>query len=117
VLRFVVDIASGRLAYAVGLVLNEPKQTTIPVGGVGGPPSGKLVQTQGGELHRELAFRLANDALKALKKAPRLDNWQDIERADKIARRAAGLESEDKTKVNVSLNLVNQRILAMQRSG
>lgn len=70
---------------------------------------------QRGELHRELAFRLANDALKALRKGPKLDNWQDIERADKIARRAAGLESEEATKVNVSLNLVNQRILAMQQ--
>ena len=67
-----------------------------------------------GELHRELAFKLANDALKVLKKGPRLENWRDIERADKIARRAAGLESEEATKVNVALNLVNQRILAMQ---
>jgi hypothetical protein len=31
-----------------------------------------------------------------------------------MARRAAGLENDDATKVNVSLNLVNQRILAMQ---
>ena len=32
----------------------------------------------------------------------------------RFPRRAAGLESQDTTKVNVSLNLVNQRILAMQ---
>jgi len=31
-----------------------------------------------------------------------------------IARRAAGLENHDATEVNVSLNLVNQRILAMR---
>jgi hypothetical protein len=46
--------------------------------------------------------------------APDIRDWQDLERADKIARRAAGLESEDTSKVNVSVQLVNQRILAMQ---
>jgi hypothetical protein len=40
-------------------------------------------------------------------------DWQDSERADKMARRTAGLEAEE-TKVNVNLNLVNERILAMQ---
>jgi len=33
-----------------------------------------------------------------------------------MARRAAGLADGEKTKVNVSLNLVNQRILAMQQA-
>jgi hypothetical protein len=33
----------------------------------------------------------------------------------RIARRASGLEAED-TKVNVSLNLVNQRIIAMRQA-
>ena len=40
---------------------------------------------------------------------------QDIEKADGIARRATGLDSNHSApKVNVALNLVNQRILAMQ---
>jgi hypothetical protein len=35
-----------------------------------------------------------------------------------MARRAAGLDSDESApKVNVSLNLVNQRILAMQQAG
>ena len=43
-------------------------------------------------------------------------DWMSIEKADKMARRAAGLENDETTKVNVSLNLVNQRILAMQQA-
>lgn len=45
-----------------------------------------------------------------------MTDWQDIERADKMARRASGLDSDDAPKVNVNLNLVNQRILAMQQA-
>ena len=47
---------------------------------------------------------------------PAVIDWQDIERADKMARRASGLDSDDAPKVNVNLNLVNQRILAMQQA-
>ena len=46
----------------------------------------------------------------------RFQDWQEIEKADKMGRRAAGLEIDEATKVNVSLNLVNQRILAMQQA-
>ena len=45
---------------------------------------------------------------------PTLEQWSDIERADKMARRAAGLEANvGSGKVNVSLELVNQRILVL----
>ena len=58
---------------------------------------------------------MANSSLqKASKSPPKLQGWQDIERADKMARRAAGLDNGQGTKVNASVNLVNQRILAMQ---
>jgi hypothetical protein len=70
-----------------------------------------------GESHRALPFEMANSALqKVARNAPKLEAWQDIERADKMARIAAGMDSEDQTKVNVQLNLVNQRILAMQHA-
>ena len=71
------------------------------------------------EKHRALAFEMANSALqRAATDAPRLEDWQDIERADKMARRAAGLDNDESApKVNVALNLVNQRILAMQQEG
>lgn len=64
------------------------------------------------ENHRALAFDMATTALKSAK-PDRLSAWQDIERADKMARRASGLDStEGNTAVNVNLALVNQRILA-----
>jgi hypothetical protein len=51
----------------------------------------------------------------AHKSLPKLSGWQDIERADKMARRAAGLESDGTGgTVNIALQLVNQRILAYQ---
>jgi hypothetical protein len=68
-----------------------------------------------GETHRALAFQIAHKAMKeAEHEAPDIRHWQDLEMADKMARRAAGLESGDTSKVNVRLQLVNQRILAMQ---
>ena len=78
---------------------------------------GLMIQSwlQKGELHKALMFELATQALKsASKKAKKVMDWQDIERADKAARRAAGLDSGDETRVNVNLQLVNARIAAMQ---
>ena len=49
--------------------------------------------------------------------APPLEQWSDIEKADEMARRSAGLDStESAAKGNVALNLVNQPILAMQNA-
>ena len=68
------------------------------------------------EIHRSLAFRIAHEALKtASGKARKVQDWEDIERADKMARRAAGLEAEGTGEtVSVHLQLVKQRILAHQ---
>ena len=45
----------------------------------------------------------------------RWSNGLDIEKGDKMARRATSLDGDESAaKVNVALNLVNQRILAMQ---
>jgi len=55
-----------------------------------------------GENHRKVAFDLAHDSLKLMKpKAPR--NFREAELADKIARRAAGLDTQDV----VSQTLIN----------
>ena len=64
-----------------------------------------------GERHRGLAFEMAHNALKMAKYArPTVEGWQDIEKADKMARRAAGLDTEGSSNVNIGLTLVNQRI-------
>ena len=55
-----------------------------------------------GENHRKVAFNLAHDSLKLMKaKAP--SNFREAELADKIARRAAGLDTQDV----VSQTLIN----------
>lgn len=56
------------------------------------------------EAHRQHMFNIATKALKSASvPAPR--NWKDMETADKIARRAAGLDDEggQKTLVNIGL--------------
>ena len=65
---------------------------------------------------RALAFKIAHEALvNASQTARRIrKTGQDIERADKMARRAAGLDDGSEAKVSVNLALVNQRIMAMQ---
>ena len=59
-------------------------------------------------------FDLAIKALQRLQNRPEpleIVDWQDAERADKMARRAAGLDSDEQSiKVNVNLALVNQRL-------
>ena len=56
-----------------------------------------------GNEHRELAFKLAHQSLKKMKpRAPK--NFREAEAADKIARRAAGLETAD-TKQQTLINL------------
>jgi hypothetical protein len=48
---------------------------------------------------------------------PALEQWLNIEKTDKMKAGATGLDSDESAaKVNVTLNLVNQRILAMQNA-
>lgn len=57
-----------------------------------------------GEQHREIAFDIAHESVKKFKaKAPK--SFRELEAADKIARRAAGLETADmlqQTLINVN---------------
>jgi hypothetical protein len=58
-----------------------------------------------GEAHRNRMYSLASKAIEEAK-VPVPKNWRDLETADKIARRAAGLEDADaqgRTIVNLAL--------------
>ena len=66
------------------------------------PPVALAAQSwaERGELHRDLVFKLAHKAIKSA--APKqLEDWADIERAVRIADRAAGL---DKAAPIISIN-------------
>ncbi len=71
------------------------------------------------ERHRGLAFDIAHKALKGAKEAgmiPAPRGWGDIDTADKMARRAAGLDLTEKNTVNIGLTLVNQRLSLVPES-
>lgn len=57
------------------------------------------------EEHRQRMFAMATEALNQAKLPPP-KNWRDAETADKIARRAAGLEDSDGQKTLVSIGLL-----------
>jgi hypothetical protein len=65
-----------------------------------------------GELHRSLIYDMTRTALKkVVKSPPALEDWSSIERADKAARRACGLEDSKETRnINVGMQLINQRL-------
>lgn len=54
----------------------------------------EALHTNPGKRHSALVFKRVHAALAALKTLPPLKTWKDIEMADKIARRAAGLDRE-----------------------
>jgi hypothetical protein len=65
------------------------------------------------EQHRNLVYSLTNVALrKTVKCPPPVTSWADVERCDKAARRATGLDHEESPNISLGLQLVNQRIEA-----
>jgi hypothetical protein len=54
----------------------------------------EALHTNPGKRHSAMVFKKIHAALASLKTLPPLKNWKDIELADKIARRAAGLDRE-----------------------
>lgn len=54
----------------------------------------EALQTNPGKRHAAMVFKKVHAALAGMKTLPPLKNWKDIELADKIARRAAGLDRE-----------------------
>jgi hypothetical protein len=66
---------------------------------------------QKAERHRSLTFDLAHNSLKAAAKAPPLvESWRDIDLCDKVARRNAGLDSEEGSRISFGMTLVNARL-------
>jgi hypothetical protein len=67
-----------------------------------------------GEAHRALAFDLAHDSLrKAAKTGLPIENWRDADLADKTARRNAGLDSEEGSRIQIGLALIETRLQAI----
>lgn len=66
---------------------------------------------QNGENHRALAFKVASKAMNSVAAAPpEVKDWSDVERIDKIARRAAGLDTTETTvQANVSFQMLGER--------
>ena len=66
-----------------------------------------------GEMHRQLAFNLANGALRqAHREGLPVTSWRDAHAADAVARKACGLDHES-TAVNINMALVNTRLEAV----
>ena len=64
-----------------------------------------------GEQHRALAFNLAHSELKAsYKRGLPIEDWSAAEKADRMARRAAGLDSEEGTRISIGMEIINQRL-------
>ena len=65
-----------------------------------------------GEIHRALAFKVAHKAMQEAEVAPpEIKDWADVERIDKMARRAAGLDNdESKSSNSFNINLINSRM-------
>ena len=55
---------------------------------------------------------MTNTALrKVAKTPPPLESWSDVERADKAARRACGLDDSEATRnINIGMQLIDQRL-------
>ena len=69
---------------------------------------------QKGERHRALAFDLAHDSLKAAAKAGLpISDWRDCDLADKVARRKAGLDSEEGSRIQIGLALIETPLQAI----
>ena len=64
-----------------------------------------------GEMHRLLAFNLANGALAAAARTGGLpiESWRDASLADAVARKSAGLDHDHQT-LNLNMALVNARL-------
>ena len=64
-----------------------------------------------GEQHRALAFDLANSELRRAAKAGLpVKSWRDASLADSVARKAAGLDHEETSRISVAMELINVRL-------
>jgi hypothetical protein len=64
-----------------------------------------------GEQHRAVAFGLAHNALcEAASKGLPIESWRDADLADRTARRAAMLDSEEGSRIEIGMALINARL-------
>jgi hypothetical protein len=64
-----------------------------------------------GEKHRAIAFDIAHSALReAARKGLPIGSWRDADLADRTARRAAMLDSEEKCRIEIGMALINARL-------
>ena len=67
-----------------------------------------------GEQHRLLAFQLAHNSLKtAARRGLPIEDWRDADLAEKTARRNAGLDSEEGSRIQIGLALIETRLQAI----
>jgi hypothetical protein len=67
-----------------------------------------------GEQHRLLAFDFAHNSLKAAAKAGLpVASWRDASLADAVARKSAGLDFEEGSRIQIGLALVEARLQAI----
>ena len=76
----------------------------------------KMAETwaEKGEEHRSLAFKVAKKAMEGVSMAPpEVKDWSDVERIDKMARRAAGLDtSEAQVSATFNFAMLGQEVPA-----
>ena len=64
-----------------------------------------------GEQHRTLTFCLAHSELKsASKRGLPIEDWSAAEKADRMARKACGLDSEESARISIGMALINDRL-------
>lgn len=84
---------------------NLPPVLTGPLGRLGDNTKNAILKTWAdrGEDHRQVAFDKAHRAFKQTKVKPP-NNWKDLDIADRMARRASGLESgETGTQLSIGI--------------
>jgi hypothetical protein len=64
-----------------------------------------------GEQHRALTFNLAHSELiAASKRGLPIEDWSSAEKADRMARKACGLDSEEGARISIGMALINDRL-------
>jgi hypothetical protein len=69
-----------------------------------------------GEAHRSLVHGITTAALKKIAHAPPpIENWADVERADKADRRSCGLDDSERNQtINIGMQMVEARLLSLE---
>ena len=71
-----------------------------------------------GEAHRSLVYGITTAALKKIAHAPPpIENWSDIEKADRAGRRSAGLDDSERNQtINIGMQMIQTRLESLTLS-